>query len=163
MIRKTLSDFGGPFVDYASVGDPTSEVGADFYNAQAECVAQMTRTAPKAIITFKTVTASGTTTASVVACYSQWGTGVSYYPTVTKLSTGAYTITFSSFYEDALEEVEDTAFVMAVGNCEPSGSSHGYIQAAASSYIVSVNVRDPGASNALSDLGGAKQVNVVVF
>lgn len=115
MIAKTLESYGGEYADQHPVGNPGTEMSADYMNALLNDAAQLTRTSWRAIVSFvPTATATYTYSASDVTCESMWGNTASFKPTVVKTGTGLYTVTFATSYSDELSEDETLAFVFAL-------------------------------------------------
>jgi hypothetical protein len=161
MLTKTIQSYGGEYHDSAPVGDPTTEQSADYANRVFEDVAQMTRTAVRAFAAF--VTSSGGAGAiSSVDAISVWSEDDT--PTIAKTSTGTYTLTYPTEYEDALvgtdsdaiAETEVVYFRFGWGSAR--GSTFGHVQVSPVDNVVTVYVFD--ATGALSDLGGSVRVDV---
>lgn len=115
MEPRTIGNYTGPKVDAKPVANITTQLPASAWNRQAEDTAQLTRTAPRAIVVFTaTAVAPPTTVASAnVTVRSLWGTGDAQKPTISKTATGRYTLTFSTSYNDGLGESETLGFLDA--------------------------------------------------
>jgi hypothetical protein len=161
MLSKGIDSYGAPYVNAASVGDPTTEQSAEYANRVFEDVAQMTRTAVRAWAAFET-SSGGAGALSSVDAISVWSEDAS--PTFAKSATGTYTITYETEYEDALvgtesdsvAETEQVSFRFGWGSAR--GSTFGHVQVAIADNVVTVYVFD--AAGALSDLSGSKRIDV---
>lgn len=160
MLAKTLGDYGAPFENLEAVVDPNTEQSAEQGNLLMEDSAQLTQTPCKAIIQFKTTSTAGPVSASVTAARLLWGQGVSYYPTVTKNTTGNYSVQFSSTYTDGLGETESPAFFAGLAQPEFAGTA-GYCQVTATSTLALVDIRNTSGVN--SDLGGTKTITLWLY
>lgn len=153
--NRSISDYGAPYANKGAVEDPTTEADADKYNRLAEDVAQLTRTGPRIILHFPTV-ASGTTTATYAE--TQWGSGVSYYPTsITRSGVGRYAVVMPASFNDGLLEAEAVALQTAVGSVN-SLTLGGKVQCTASANTIEVAIFD--ASFALVDLTSGTSIRV---
>lgn len=153
--NRRLSDYGAPYANKGAVEDPTTEADADKYNRLAEDSAQMTRTSARYIVHFPTV-ASGTTTATYAE--TQWGSGVSYYPTsITRTGTGRYQIVLPASFNDGLLEAESVALQTATGSVN-SLAVGGLVQCTASANTIEVAVFD--GTFALADLTAGTSIRV---
>lgn len=110
MLPKVLGDYGGPFIDEKPVEDPETQLSAAKGNRCFEDLAQLTRTATRAIVRFETVSSGNPTTVSHV---SVWGSGDAQKPTVARVATGRYSITYATSFTDSLSVVESVSFVFA--------------------------------------------------
>ena len=157
MIPKVIGDYGGPFVDRGVVRDPTWQQGADKGNRVFEDLAQLTRTGARAIVSFPlSAGGAGTISAGSVSHTSMWGPGSTEKPTVAKVSTGTYTITWAPSFDDALSVTENVVFTYALGKPNVRGATNGHARISSIvSNVVTVLVYDDAAPGALSDLGGS--------
>lgn len=112
MLPKTIESYGGIHVDTGPLSDPKAQVAASLYDRKCEDVAQMTRTSPKAIVWFYTtaVAAPVVYAAANVNHASQWGSGSTTKPTVTKTGVGLYTVDYAASFTDGLGEAETVNF-----------------------------------------------------
>lgn len=156
-IRSSIDSYGGQFVDLLPVENPVAEQSAAYANRLHEDVAQMTRTACKAIVRFALTTAGApiTLNAANVDVWTQWGTSATYKPTIAKTATGTYTVTFGASYNDALSVPETVSLVDAFGHVSDL-TNRGHVYATVSGAVVSVLVTDT--SNAASDLSNSRVV-----
>lgn len=115
MLAKTISDYGGVHVDADTVNNPQSQIAAGTFDRLAEDAAQMTISSDRAKVYFDTsaVAAPFNYAASAVTHKSQWGSGSAQQPTVRKLATGRYRITYATSFTDALSVVENVVFTGA--------------------------------------------------
>lgn len=158
MIPKLIGNYGGPFVDRGVVRDPTWQQGADKGNRVFEDLAQLTRTGPRAIVSFQlTATAAPTTIdAANVTHTSVWGSGSTEKPTVAKTATGTYTITWEASFDDGLAVTENVIHTYAMGAPNVRGATNGHARISSIvSNVVTVLVYDDSAPAVLSDLGGS--------
>ena len=96
-----LDTLGGAFADYDNVEDPTTDLGAAFYNKNNANTAMMTQTAARAICTFvggavPADPGSGFVHAAV------WGGSAPVKPVVANTGTGVYTVTWPASVNDEL-------------------------------------------------------------
>ncbi len=138
---RDLSDYGAPYDDELPVENPAVEQSAAFYNRHAEDTVQLSRTSEKVVLDFLSITSVATVGAANVNCRMHLGTGPSTKPTIARTATGAYTITFSSSYNDGLSESETVSFFKAVGFVE-SLTVCGHVQATVSGSVISVQCFD---------------------
>jgi hypothetical protein len=156
MLARTLGDYGAPFVNRLPVEDPQGQLDADQYNRVAEDLAQLTRTAWRAVLSFPTDASSNPT---VTRLRSVWGSGVSLYPSIVRTGAGVYTVTFATTFTDGLAASESTALDFAQATLGDSTTA-GFARAAVTSANV-LTVRTFNSSWAASDLGGS--IPVFVF
>lgn len=157
--NRSSAEYGVPYVDQESVSNPETQMAANKFNRLGEDVAQMTRVSKKVDVIFVTTSTAAPTSATVSSGKTQWGTGSSYLPTVTKTATGEYTITWATSYADALDgtaadavsETETLALTRAHASIQ--GDNTGFVKASASGNVVNVYVRN--GSNVKSDLTSA--------
>lgn len=117
MLAATIETYGGPFVDQEPVANPETEQAAAQGNLVFRDVAQLTRTGARAWVQFTTSSAApGVIDASTVKAWTVWGDGDAYKPTVEKLATGKYAVTFASSYLDELGNVEEPNFLFALAS-----------------------------------------------
>ncbi len=109
---STLGTYGGPKENAQPVSNPLTQFDADQLNRLFEDVAHMTRTSCKARVVFTATNTAGPTTVapSSVSAKTQWGSGSSQKPVVTKSADGLYAITFPTTFTDALSKVETLGF-----------------------------------------------------
>lgn len=171
MLPATLSNYGAPFQDVRPVRDPTTQAAAARYNRMAEDVAQGTRTAVRAEVSFLTSAGgAGTIAAGNVTHFSVWGSGSPMKPTVAKTATGKYTLTWPTSAADGLVGVqnmesvavtENIVFTMPVGAPNVRGTTAGWARVASiASNVVTVEVFN--ASGSLSDLSGAANIDLAL-
>jgi hypothetical protein len=111
MQPRDLAAYGGAYSDARPQSDPLTQVASDSINLLMEDTAQLTRVPIRVMAMFTT----NNVTDPAVIDYgrTQWGTGVSYKPTVTRTGVGLFTVTFSATYTDGLDETESLALVDA--------------------------------------------------
>lgn len=171
MLPATLSDYGAPFQNVRPVRDPTTQLDAVKYDRMAEDVAQGTRTAPRAEVSFLTTATAAPTTVAAgnVTCFTVWGSGSAQKPVVTKTATGAYTLTWTATFDDGLVGVENmetvavtesVVFTMPIGapNVRSAGARANILTIA--SNVVTVEVYDN--TDALSDLSGGVAIDLAL-
>ena len=112
MIPKTIENYGGPKIDAQPVSNPETQVAASEFNRAIEDTAQMTRTAYRAIVQWDTVPdpAPYSIPAPAIQVRTVWGNSTAQKPTIVKVATGSYTITFPSSFNDGLGFVETVSF-----------------------------------------------------
>ena len=170
MLPATRSDYGAPYQDVRPTRDPTTQAAAARYNRMAEDVAQGTRTGPRAEVSFLTSSGgAGTISAANVTHFSVWGSGSAQKPTVAKVSTGVYTITYATTFADGLvgvQNMEAVAVTESVVFTMPIGAPNvravdGYAKVTAiASNVVTVKVFDN--TDTLSDLSGGVAVDLAL-
>jgi hypothetical protein len=101
--NRSCADYGAPYVDQEAVSNPETQMSANKGNRLMEDVAQMTRVSKKVDVVFTTSSTAAPVSVTPTSGKSQWGTGSSYLPTVSKTATGQYTITWQTSYADALD------------------------------------------------------------
>jgi hypothetical protein len=156
--NRSSAEYGVPYVDQETVSNPETQMAANRFNRCAEDVAQMTRVAKKVDVLFTTTSTAGPVAVTPTSGKTQWGTGSSYLPTITKTATGEYEIEWDESYDDALvgtsadavSETETLALTRAEAVVQ--GDVTGYAHASASGNTVLVFVRN--SSDAKSDLSG---------
>lgn len=149
---RTIQDYGAPaggYLDALPVEDPTSEQSAAYANRQICDTAQMTNTTTKAIVRFNTTTTAGPIAVTPTNGRSHRGTGSSQLPSIQKVSTGRYNITYSASFTDEIGATETFTFYAARGAVE-SLTVHGTIQCTVTSNVIQVAVFNTAGS--LSDL-----------
>jgi hypothetical protein len=170
MLPATLSDYGAPYQNVRPVRDPTTQAAAERYNRMAEDVAQGTRTAIRAEVSFLTSAGvNGAISAGNVTHFSVWGSGSAQKPTVAKTGTGQYTLTWATTADDGLVGVanmeavavtENVVFTMPIGapNVRSAGARANILTIA--SNVVTVEVYDD--TGTLSDLSGGVAVDLAL-
>lgn len=157
MLDKTIADFGGAKVDARPINNPTSQLAASNYSDLAETVAEGTRTADRAIVSFATIAAPGAVTATLNR--TVWGSGALYTPVLARTGAGVYTVTYSATYVNGLGVTETVNLLTAHGQVD--GTVFGLVQCTMTSSVV-VTVRIFDAAGAPTDLGGGPIVTVWV-
>jgi hypothetical protein len=159
MIDADLESYGGAKQNAQPVEDASSEVDATTeWNKVVNDLAQLTHTAPRAILTFPTVAAGNSTPASTKTF---WGNASSEFPTtVTRTGTGAYQITYPASFDDYLENAETVSFYAAHGHVA-SGTVFGLVQCTVSGAVVNVYTLD--ATFALTDLTAGTNIVVWIY
>lgn len=159
MRRRNAEEYGAGFEvlsDAQPVEDPSTELSSDYYEVLAEDVAQMTRTATRAIVVFTTSAASPATVVRVQTC---WGDSLSYAPVVTRTGVGLYTLTFPASFLDGLNVAETVSFFSAKGEVS-STTEDGYVRCTVSGAVINVVVRN-SATNAASDFtAGTTEITI---
>ena len=90
-------DFGLPKSDYKPVADPTTDLTAAEYERLACAAAALTLTGPRAHVFVNPALGA---TAAIVEHTAVWGEAAGVKPTYSRISTGAYTITWATAYPD---------------------------------------------------------------
>jgi hypothetical protein len=157
-LPRTVSTYGGEFVDAYPVEDPTTTVAAAYDNRLRDDSAQMSRTTIKAMVQFATTTDAGPVAVTPIAGRCHEGAGSGNLPTVEKTATGTYEVTYPSTWTDGLSETESVGFTFA--RAQVHGPTVGHAQVECTSSVVTVYVFDPAAAFALSDLGGDITIEV---
>lgn len=98
--KDSAAAWGVPFSDYAPVTDPTTDLSASAFNEIAADVAAMTRTAPRAIVSWAGTTFSAPNSVAPLAHDSVWGTSVA--PTILNSSDGFWEIQWPTTVTDEL-------------------------------------------------------------
>jgi hypothetical protein len=156
--NRSSAEYGIPYVDQESVSNPETQAAANKFNRMGEDVAQMTRTSVKVDVLFSTTATAAVVAVTPTSGKTQWGTGSSYLPTISKTATGTYVITWATSYVDALDgttadavsETETLALTRARADIQ--ANSTGYARGTASGNVATVYVRD--STDNLSDLSG---------
>lgn len=104
MQPRALDTYGAPYADEYPAENPQTQLAANYGNRFLEDLAQLTRTAYRAVVVFNTVANAPVYVlpASSVSIRTLWGTGTSYKPAVRKTETGLYDVIFSASYADGL-------------------------------------------------------------
>ena len=153
---RTIDNYGGIYHDAEPVEDPTTEQSADLYNRHSEDTAQMSRTTDKMVVRFPTSAAApGAVTPS--AGQSHKGTATGDRPTVAKVNTGLYDVTFAATFTDPLGAVENVGFTFSSGRIS-SLSTAGFVQTTTAANVIHAAVFNAGGT--LSDLGGGVTIEV---
>lgn len=149
---RDIDSYGGVFSDAEVVKDPTTEISSSYDNRLHEDVAQMTRTTDGAAVKFVTDTGAAplTVAAANVLVRAHSGTGSASKPVVTKSATGVYALTFTTPFEDGLEEDEAISFFAA--DATPLANSTGYARCTVAANVINVFVFSSG--DVPSDLAG---------
>jgi hypothetical protein len=138
MTPKTLQDYGAPKADALPIEDPTTQLASDEFNQLAEDCAQLTRTAPRAIVWF---IASASPT--IYKAVSVWGSGLAQQPTITHPSAGQFVITYPATMINGLGVSEPLNFNFAHAQVLATVGCHARINQVASNDIW-VWTLDPG-------------------
>lgn len=156
MLDSSIGTYGGPFVDASAVRNPTSQISAKLFNQLIEDVAQMTRTALRAMVRFTTVTSGNPTVSSHK---SAWGDTDTQKPTVTRTGTGLYTVTYATALTNGLGDSESVSF--GFGEAHLLGSTDGKARVdTIAANVVTLRVYD--AAGTLSDLSAAGPIQVLL-
>lgn len=98
---SAVTTYGGPFVDYRPVEDPTSDLSASQANPMMLSVAAMTHMCPRAKLSFTGLTyTSGTQPITVTSHDSMWGSAAPVLPTIGQTSAGVLTLTWPATVTD---------------------------------------------------------------
>jgi hypothetical protein len=159
MLDADLATYGCPKGNSLPVDNPQLQADATEYNRLAEHVAQLTRTAWRAVISFQTILAGAPQTGAVVEHRTLWGSGVTQEPAIAKTGTGVYTLTFSTTYLDGLGEQETVGLLFADATSGEATYSDPRAKVT-SANVVTVRVWDAGGSP--TDGGGGHLVTVFV-
>lgn len=159
--NRTIDNYGGVKIDAGISADPEAELTANEYDRLAEDASQFSRTSTKIDVKFVTSSAGAPVSITVVACQTQWGTGIAYNPTIQKTGTGVYVITFAESYDDglvgtaadAISETETLALEFARGDI--MANVDGEVHCTASANVVTAYVRESGSP---SDLMGTATI-----
>jgi len=154
---RTIDSHGGVFTDEEPVMNPTTEQSAAFGTRQMEDTAQMTMTTDKTRVRFPTIAAAAPQTPVASSGRSHMGDDGAALPTVAKVSTGRYAVTYPPSWTDGLSESENIAFTFSRG-CVVSLVTAGVVQCTETANVVNVAVFDM--AGVLSDLGGAITIQV---
>src|SRR5690348_13027135 len=100
MYSRNLGSYSAPWIDAQSIGNPQNEQPAASANRMSEDLAQLTRTGPRAIVSFDTVTTAGPVAVDVADAASVWGEDAGVRPAIEKTATGTYVITWATSYQD---------------------------------------------------------------
>lgn len=156
-LPRTIGDYGGPFVDALVVENPTTEQSADFANRDFADLAQLTNTPIKVWVRFALST-GGAGAITPIFGRSHMGVGSGELPTIAKLATGSYTITYPATWTDVLGVVETIGFYFSFASVHDL-SIAGHLQTTGNlDNIISLKAFDMAGS--ASDLTG---VIVTVF
>lgn len=99
----TLDTYGGPKKNYMPIVDPTVELDAEDHTRLASDVASLTRTAPRAARRF-IAGAPPSEPLSGFVHEAMWGKALAYLPTVERLGTGHYRLTWPQEVDTELDE-----------------------------------------------------------
>jgi hypothetical protein len=157
-LPRTVSTYGGVFVDSYPVEDPTTTVAAAYDNRMRDDVSQMTRAIDKAWVQFQTTTDAAPVAVTPIEGRCHNGAGSGQLPTISKTATGTYVITYPATWTDALGETEAVGFTFA--QAKTHGNTPGHPQPECASNVITVYVMDPTAAFALSDLGDGITIEV---
>jgi len=164
MEPRTIGSYTGPKTDAEPVSNITQQLPSSAWNRQAEDTAQLTRTAPRAIVVFTaTAVAPPTTVAAAnVTVRSLWGTGDAAKPTVSKTATGQYSLAFSTSYNDGLGESETLGFIDAecrVRTGAVADDLEGHV-VAVTANTVTIEIESP--RNTAADVGNSSGTPLTV-
>jgi hypothetical protein len=147
-LSRSIDDFGGVKADAYPVESPEIEISAAEDNRVHEDLAHLTRTSERAYVLFPTSTgANGPVLPTGGA--SHMGTGSAQRPTIAKVGTGLYDITYPSTFVDRLGVTEPIVFLGSKGQVK-SVTVYGHVQTTQVGSVIHVAVFD--GANALSDL-----------
>ena len=97
--KQSYDNLGGELSDYSPVTDPTTDLSAEASNETRVDVAAMTRTIPRV---YCSITCGGTSvTISNTDYDAVFGVDISYKPSITRVSTGIYELTWPEEIVDA--------------------------------------------------------------
>jgi hypothetical protein len=146
----TLATLGGALQNYSPVEDPTTDLDAATYNITRLDVASMTQTSNRAWVNFTANTTTGTMT--LVAHAAHWGSSIAVAPTLARVTTGTFTVTWPATVTDDLGNVHTLNMRFAKGNARGGGTY--YDVQAQPSGLNSVTVYVYNSANALTDAAG---------
>lgn len=153
---RTIDDYGGVKQDAYPVEDPTIEMSSAEDMRRSEDLAEMTRTTDHVLLKFPTSTgANGPVTP--ISGQSHMGTGSGVLPTVAKVGTGLYDVTYPTQFTDTLGTVEPISFSYSSGRVK-SLSVAGHVQGTEAGRILHVAVFDM--AGALSDLTNGTTIEI---
>jgi hypothetical protein len=115
---------------------------------RSEDLAHLTHTSERAFVRFATSTAANGPIAPI-AGGSHMGTGSANLPTIAKIGTGQYTITYPATFTDRLGVVEPVVFRGSSGRVK-SLTTSGHVQTTESGHVINVVVIT--LADSLSDL-----------
>lgn len=113
MTPKTIANLGGVKVNGKPSEDPETDVADDEWNRQIEDTAQCTQTVTRAWVRWLTISGGSLPIAvpiSTIVHDTNWGSGASSRPVITKTATGRYTVTFPTTQTDGLGVDETVSF-----------------------------------------------------
>lgn len=113
MTPKTIANYGGPYADSEGKVNPETDLDATNGNRLLEDLAQLTRTKPKAMVRFTATATAAPTTVEPTFWDTIWGSGLAQKPTIDKIATGEYVVSFATSYVDALGVSETVTFTYA--------------------------------------------------
>lgn len=155
MTPKTLDDYGAPKGDALPIEDETTQLAADQYNELAEDCAQLTRTAPRAIVTFNVGTSPAVTSA-----VSVWGGGLAQQPTILHPSLGNFVVIYPATMVDGLGNAESLNFRFAHAAINSTFPAHIRVDAIGAN---NVSVWTLDNSFAPNDLGVSYTVTIWIY
>lgn len=153
----TIDRYGGHFSDLLPVEDPTTEISADYFVRLSTDASEMTRTTDKIMVRFATTVVAAPVAVEPIMGRSHMGTGSGDLPTISKVGTGLYDITYPTSYTNQIGALENIVFVSSDGDVK-SLSTAGSVQTTEVGPLIHVAVFS--ASGAASDLGGGAVIQV---
>ncbi len=157
---STLDDYGGAKVNYSEPEDPTTDEDADERNQYCADTAQMTVTAPRAIVTFTGHATTPGDPASGFVHAAGWGSGPDVKPVTTHVGTGQYLVTYPATVNDPLDVEHTLNFRRAIAQVECAGTiAHACAERTSANTIT---VYTALANGTLDDLVGSN-ITVVIY
>jgi hypothetical protein len=111
-----LASLGGILQNYRPVEDPTTDLDAGFGNKTRANAAAMTQTAPRAMVIFTTASTTGGLV--LVGHWSLWGNTPTVAPSLARLTTGQYTVTWPATVTDELGVTHTVSLRAAMASTE---------------------------------------------
>ena len=130
MTPKTLASYGAPKADSLPIEDPTTQLASSEFNSLAEDCAQLTRTAPRAIVWF-----NAGATPTIFRAVSVWGNGLAQQPTITRPIPGQYVITYPATVFDGNGVAESLNFNFAQAAINATIAAHARINSVSSNVV----------------------------
>lgn len=155
--KDSFATYGGVKFDFIDVVDPTTDRSATEMNVALASLSMMTRTCPKAIVTF-----GGTRTNPTIYYHEAiWGNSSDLKPTVTDGgSAGIYGIQWPPTVTDPLDEDHDLDIKAVWISCNYTGAV--VICNANIEYSNSVVIYTADASGTLIDIGDEFRITVFI-
>jgi hypothetical protein len=138
---RTIDDYGGVKQDAYPIEDPEIEMSSAEDMRRSEDLAELTRTSDHVVLKFPTSTgANGPVVPS--SGQSHMGTGSAALPTVAKVGTGLYNVTYPLQFTDALGGTPEAISFSYSGGRVKSLSVAGHVQTTEAGRILHVAVFD---------------------
>ena len=148
--QATLGNYGGVKVDYAPSVNGATDRDATPVNQAFQDVAAMTLTSVRAYVAWY----YASSTVTIVSCNAEWGNTP---PTITRTSTGVYTVTWPTTITDDLGNVVPVVMYHGWGTLE------GAIQQYCSPQMTSPNVATAFCWNSSGAVDPGSTSNAVIW